>query len=220
MVNSDSDGSKGDFSNLAHVATNIADHDRVIRIAVARSKALTRAMIWSVPALVLGAATVWIYGGLDFEPSAASNRLVDYSIAVAASPIALTAALGAFNALRWLLLFAWPGRVAIRADEQALHIAAGPFGTRHYDAERLAVHYPFEMSADDDGPTFEAFLPEEEQLDNLLPRIRHPDAATEINRTILKFAVGTEAELAGALRPVIERWRSGAAARGCSTSKE
>jgi hypothetical protein len=177
-------------------------------LPVSRSRAATRGLLCLVPALLLGATGAAIYSRLHFVPTAVSNRLVDYSIAVAALPCPIFTLVFGFRAVRWLFLSCWPGDVAIIADETALTLRLGPFGTRVYDTARLDVKYPFELSGEFDDGSFEAYLPEEEQLARFLPRLTHPDAPEPLNRTIRRFAVGAESDVAAALRSVIEHWRT------------
>lgn len=183
-------------------------HLTTVVLSVSRTRAATRGLLCLVPALLLGTATFAIYSRLSFVTTAISNRLVDYSIAVAALPCPLFTLLFGFRAIRRLLLSCWPGDVAIVADETALTLRLGPFGTRAYDAVQLDAKYPFEQSGDFEDGGFEAFLPEEEQRARFLPRLTHPDAPEPLNRAILRFAVGTEPDAAVALRPVIDHWRS------------
>jgi len=176
-------------------------------LRVSRVLALTRAVIWLVPAAILCVSVVSLYRGLHFVPSGISNRSVDYAVALIGLPFCAIALWTAWNAVRWLLLAAWPARLGIFASERQLILRLGPFGTRVFDAGRLDIRYPYECAGDDDGG-FEAFLPEEQQQATLLPRIAHPDARAPLHRTILKFALGDEADVAVGLRPAIERWRA------------
>ena len=177
-----------------------------IFVPLARGRAATRAILWSVPALLLGAAVFVVYSRLHFVPTAVSNRIVDYAVAVAALPLPILALICAIRTVRYVLAVVWPSPVGVYADAQALELRLGPFGTAAYPAGELAIRYPFELSGDDDGG-FEAFLPEEEQMARLLPRITHPRAKRSIHRTILHFMAGGESEIAQALRPAIELWR-------------
>ncbi len=176
-------------------------------VPVSRGRALTRALIWAVPAAILGTATVLIYSGLNFVPSGVSNRLVDYSIAVIALPLPATALWTALTAVRWLLLTVWPAQVGIFASPAELVFRLGPFGTTSFDAARLDVRYPFELSGDEEAAVFEAFLPEEQQRETLLPRILHPNSKQPLNQVILRFSSGDEREASRLLRPVIDTWR-------------
>jgi len=177
-------------------------------LSVSRTRAATRGLLCLVPALLLGAVTFAIYSRLQFVPTAISNRLVDYSIAVALLPCSIFTLFFGFRAVRWLLLSCWPGEVAINADETALTLRLGPFGTRVYDTVQLDAKYPFEQSGDFEDGGFEAYLPEEEQRTKFLPYLTHPAAREPLHRTILRFAVGTEPDAAVALRPIIDRWRT------------
>ncbi len=178
-----------------------------IVLPVSRARAASRALLCSVPAVLLTLTTILIYSRLHLVPTGISNRLVEYSIAAISLPAPLLALWTALKALRWLLLALWPARVAIVADACTLTFHLGPFGNRSYDASRLDVRYPFELSQDDDGGGFEAFLPEDEQRAKLLPRILHPQARGPLNRLILRFAKGSEQEIVRAMLPAIDRWR-------------
>jgi hypothetical protein len=178
-------------------------------LPVSRSRAASRALVCSVPAILLGLTTILIYGRLNFVPTGVSNRLVDYSIAAISLPMPLIAVWSALKALRWLLLALWPASVAVVAEVDSLTLRLGPFGTRTYDAPRLDVRYPFELSQDAEGGGFEAFLPEDEQRDKLLPRILHPAAREPLHRVILRLVKESEPDAARTLRPLIDRWRSG-----------
>lgn len=179
-----------------------------LTLPVDRSRALGRALLWSAPAVLLGAVTVMIYGRLHFTPTGVSNRLVDFSIAVVALPAPVSAILCGLHALRWALLGVWPWPVGVSAQADVLRLHLGPFGTRRYNADELDVRYPFELSGDTEDGGYEALLPEEEQIARFLPRIHHPDAAEPLNRVILRFCRGNEADVAALLRPMLDRWRS------------
>lgn len=178
-------------------------------VPVSRSRATTRAVVWLVPAAILGVGAISIYRGVHFVPSGISNRFVDYAIALIALPVPAGALWTAWNALRWLLLALWPARVGVFASDAELTMRLGPFGTAVFEVERLEVRYAYECSGEeDDEAGFEAFIPEDEQHATLLPRITHPKAKAALNRVILRFAQGDEAETARRLRPAIERWRT------------
>jgi hypothetical protein len=163
-------------------------------------------MLWGVPSFLLGAATCVVFQGLDFAPTAISNRLVDVGIAFCALPLPLGAFFCAVRAVRWLLLAAWPASLGIFASEREMTFRLGPFGTKAFDARRLLIRYPSELPEDDHGG-FERFLPVEEQFATLLPVITHPDSAEPLNLLILRVAGADEATLACHLRPAIARWR-------------
>ncbi len=179
-----------------------------LSIPASRSRASVRGLLCLVPALLLGAASALIYGGLRFDPSAGSGRIIAFSVAAAALPCPMAALIFGYRGLRWLLLAGWPDRVGVEAEEATLTLRLGPFGTRSFDASRLDVSYPFEQGDDSDDAGFEAHLPEDEQLARFLPRISHPESPEPLNRVILRHAVGSEAEIATALRPAVDCWRS------------
>ena len=176
-------------------------------LPLSRGRAATRAILWSVPTLLLGAATFVVYGRLEFAPTAISNRIVDYAVALAALPLPVLAVGCAVRAVRHFLAVVWLSPLGIRADEHTLEMRLGPFGTATYPVGELDIRYPFELSGDFEDGGFEQFLPEEEQMARLLPRISHLRAKLPINRTMLRFVSGDEARIAAALRDAIERWR-------------
>jgi len=184
--------------------------DSTITILVSRSRALFRAAIWGVPAVLLGVACVSIYGRLHFIPSGISNRFVDYAFAIAAAPLPLMGLWTALKSIRWFMLFAWGGAIEIVAGPTSIDFRLGSFGRKVFQVADLDIRYPFELIDEDEG-SFESFLPEEQQRATLLPRIIHPNIKSPLQRAILQFAVGDEAQVARALRPMIERWQ---AARG------
>lgn len=176
-------------------------------IPFARGRAVTRATLWAVPALLLGAAAAIIFSRLDFRPTAVSSGIVDYAIAIAALPLAVVAVVSGLRTVQHVLAAVWPGPLGIQADREYLQLFLGPFGMRGYRVVELDVRYPFEME-DEDGGGFEQFLPEVEQMARMLPRIIHRGTKVPINRTILRFAAGDEAAIASGLLPVIQHWRS------------
>jgi len=184
-----------------------ADFAEIV-VPVSRSRALFRALLWGIPAFLLGAVSVMIYGSLNFVPSGVSNRVVDYAMGLAASPLPLAAAWSAWIALRWLALSVWGNPVEIVATSTTLTFCLGPFGKQTLNAADLEVRYPFELVDEEDEGGFESFLPEDEQLATLLPRIVAVGVKVPLQRTILQFAVGEEADIARTLRPAIEHWRS------------
>lgn len=176
-------------------------------IPASRGRALSRAILWAAPTVILGGAAVIIFRGLDFSPAAAHQRLIQISIAVASAPLAIAALTCGFACIRYSLLALWPGRVGMEANNSTLAFRLGPFGTRRYDSASLDIRYPFEQSGDVTEGGFEAFLPEDEQLARLVPRITHPRAKEPLNRVLVRFCSSDEAELAQTLRPAIDRWR-------------
>ena len=178
-----------------------------IFISLSRGRAATRAVLCAVPTLLLGAATFVVYGRLEFFPTAISNRIVDYAVMVAALPLPVLGIVCAIRAARHFLAVVWLSPLGIQADDESLKLHLGPFGNVSYPARELDIRYPFELSGDFDDGGFEQFLPEEEQMARLLPRMTHPRARLPINRIILRFALGDEAQIAALMRPAIERWR-------------
>ncbi len=177
-------------------------------LPLSRGRAATRAVLLAVPALLSGAATFVVYSRLQFAPTAVSNRIVDYAVAVAALPLPMLAVLSAIRAVRHFLAVVWFSPLGIEANDDSLKLRLGPFGAVSYPAAELNIRYPFELSGDLEDGGFEQFLPKEEQMARLLPRITHPQARLPINRTILRFVTGDEAQVAAVIRPAIERWRA------------
>jgi hypothetical protein len=186
----------------------------------ARSRAATRGVLFLAATVLSGVATFVVYASLQFGPSVAGSRVVDYGIAVAALPLPILTWVGALRAARWLLLAAWPKPVGIRAREAALSLELGPFGIRRFDVARLEVKYPFELSGDFEEGSFEAFLPEEQQVAQFVPRMSHPEAAQSLHQTILRFGAGNEADIAAGLRPMIERWRGQGLSPGATNADD
>lgn len=177
-------------------------------IPIARGRMLTLAILWAVPALILGAAVFTIYPNLHFRPTGVSTRIVDFSIAVATFPLLGLGAFCAFRAVQYFLAALWPGKLGLYADREYLQFFLGPFGRKGFRVAELDIRYPFERE-DDEGGGFEQFLPEEEQRSRLLPRIIHPSEKTPINRILLRFVAGDEARIVAALGAVILQWRGG-----------
>ena len=102
----------------------------------------------------------------------------------------------------------WPGAVGVYAGRDELTIRMGPFGTRRYDVGRLDVRYPFELAVDDGEEQFEALLPEERQVAELIPKITHPDSPELIDRTIRRMAGVPDDSIVHILRPAIYFYRA------------
>lgn len=180
-------------------------------VPLARSKALTRAMLWGSVAVISGTVAALMLANIEWRPSPASSALVEYAIALVALPIGVTALITAGLSARWLLLTIWPAKLGLEAGPDHLVLRLGPFGTRWFDSARLNVRYPFQLSADvEDGRfgEYEAFLPEEVQRATLLPRIMHPDSEKPISPLILRYIGLPEAELAASLRPLLQHWQT------------
>jgi len=176
-------------------------------VPVARGRALARSSVWLAPALVQALILWHVLADLQIHKTGSGSTMVAMAKIALLVPFAVAGAAMLVVGLRWLLLTLWPGRVGITADAHSLRLALGPFGRHIYDVNRLEAKYLFELSVDIVESGFEALLPDDEQVDNFLPRLLHPDAKTPINRSIMRFACGTEAEVARALRPMIAQWR-------------
>ena len=173
---------------------------------------MTRALLRLAPALVVATISWSVLANLRLWGGGGSPPIVDVALAVLVVPFVLGAIALGLSGLRWLALALWPGPPGIHADTLALTLALGPFGTRRYETDRLDVRYPFECSDDDEADTFEALLPEEEQIRDYLPIMRHPGAREPLNRVVLRFVAGPERAVARTLRPIFTLWRGEGAA--------
>ena len=177
-----------------------------VSLRVDRIRALGRGLVWLTAAIPLLLIFLSLYSRLDFTTTGVHSLLVEASLAVMALPIGAGAVLCAVRGFQFLLLGLWIGETVIEADAHQLTLRLGPFGKSVYPVNELDIKYPFELSGDDES--FEAFLPEETQRTTMLPRILHPSAKEPINRTMLRFAKGTEAEIVQRMRPWVEQIRS------------
>lgn len=179
-------------------------------IPVARGRACFRALTWAVCGVALALPAKLLAEGLNFNSSAISGRLVSLCLAAVVVLLVVLLLLVVVLTGRWLLVTIWPGELGITANGAGLSMRLGPFGVRRFDAFSLVATYPYE--ADDDDGGFEAYLPEEEQHRLFVPALRRRGADERIDRLILKFAQGSEADLARLLHPAIEAWRRSPAA--------
>lgn len=192
-----------------------------IHIPVTRLGALVRGVIQGSAAVACAALTGLVYGSLTWNRPDLGRLLVDVSIAIIALPMPIVALVTAFGGLRWLALALWPARLGIDADDTALTLRFGPFGTRRYEANQLRAVYPFETDGDPAELGFEAFLPPEQQIETLLPRMTYRSESVPVDRLVLRFAAGSEREIVAALRPAIGLWRgrSQAEANRCDAAQ-
>ncbi len=183
--------------------------DKVLAVVpVSRGRALIRASLRLGLATILFVLIVLKYLQLDFRPSAVSNRIADYSWACILLAVAIVALIITATGARWLLLAAWPGRLAIVGTRGALSLRLGPMGQTSYDAPRLVVRYLFELPEPPDDSSYEALLDEREQMASFLPQIMHPSTRERLDRTILRFASAPEPDVAARLRPFIDYCRT------------
>jgi hypothetical protein len=176
---------------------------------VSRTKAFWHGVLLGAPAAMLVVATVAVFSALAARPGSLPSGLVEASVWILVLPLPLLALLLGLVALRWLLLAFWPASIGVCAKSDFLNLAFGPFGTKRLNAEELDIRYPFDCEDDEveDERTFEAFLPEEKQIQMFLPRISHPSSTALLDRRILKFTGLEEEEAAAKLAPVILLWR-------------
>ncbi len=187
---------------------NTLRDNRVITVPVDRLRLFFQGLLWAALAATLGLIAVLVYSRLQFKPTGVSNRLVDYSYAVVALPLLVVVVIGVAKAAAALAMSLWPVRMGVVAGPDTLELRLGPHGTRRYDAARLDVKYAFEFADDEQEDSFESYLPEEQQKAQFLPRIRHPDSAVALKELILRYAKGSESDLAARLGPAIEHWRA------------
>lgn len=170
---------------------------------VSRMRALSRGAAWGAGALILGVMARAAWERLDFTRTGVHSLLVEGALAVVGLAPAAGAVICAARAFLYLLLGLWTKRIGVFADDEYLTLRLGPFGTMEYPVRELDIRYPFELSGDEDS--FEAFLPKDVQRATMLPRMLRHGEPKPIQQMILRFAAGTEAEVAARMRPWIER---------------
>ncbi|MEK6674665.1 MAG: hypothetical protein AABZ47_03310 [Planctomycetota bacterium] len=190
-----------------------------ISIPVGRAKALSKATVLFLPGALLGIVTGLILADLRFIPSGASNRIVDYAVAALALGLAIISIFLLIRGGTWLLLSLWPGHVGIHADEHELRLCLGPFKARRFIATELRITYPFDTIDNGDDVSFEAYLPEEVQIQTLLPAIIPHASAERLDRVLLQFAKGSEPQVATALSAVFMSWRMKGTGKVCRFSE-
>lgn len=191
---------------LTNTTTLKDDSAAVTVLPVARGRAFTRGLIWTVPAVLIAGVIFVVARQLNFSPTGTLNRIVDYSIGLALIPFAMVGIAMAIKATSWLALAFWPVRLGVFLTEHGVRMRLGPLGVKSFDAARINVRYPFELIDEEDNGGFEAFLPEEEQIRRFLPRMDHPNSPRPLDRIILEYVSATEEDAARLLRPIIERW--------------
>jgi hypothetical protein len=176
-------------------------------IPVSRSRALVRGLVRLAPALLVGLVVRVVIEEVWLREAGLRSRLVDLLQVIVLIPLPALFILLTVSALRWLVLSAWPGPIGFFAFADRLEARLGTFGIRRYDLRRMRVRYFFELNEDEGG--VEAYLPEEEQMEQFLPRLHHPDAPRPIHELVLMFASLAEPDLARRLRPAVDTWRHG-----------
>lgn len=169
-----------------------------------------------VPGLFIVIVSYHVFGGLSFAGSAANNRITEYSISLLLLPLVLIGLVLSLRGALWLAFACWPAPLRITAGRDGLTLELGPVGRQHFPTDSLDVRYLFEIptEAADDGLTYEALLPPEQQMAELLPRIRAPGQPNPIEEQISYYTRCNEQQLADALRPFIEYMRRGRDAPG------
>lgn len=138
-----------------------------------------------------------------------TSPLVNASLTLAVLPILLGGLVCGWHGLRWIGLALWPGKIGFIARARSFDICLGPLGARSFPVNELTIRYLFEIDDEklSDGG-FEAYLPEEVQLSRYLPRMSHPSSPRDLNEIVLRFADGSEEDIAKRLRPAIKAWRN------------
>ncbi|RJP32748.1 MAG: hypothetical protein C4547_13610 [Phycisphaerales bacterium] len=177
-------------------------------IPVSRVRAVARGLVWTVLGLGLARTVAYFVSDLRLVPSAVSNRIGDYAVLVAMVPLSVVSLVLLYRGLKWLALGMWPSRIGFVFTARGLSVRLGPFGSRVYAAGHVRVRYPFEMSDDEAArSSFEAFLPEEEQIATLVPQIVPPDGAA-IRLDLMRYSGRAESDLAARLSPILSAWRA------------
>jgi len=164
-------------------------------------------MVWLVPAAIAALIVFLVAYDLNFKPTGARTRIVDFAIAAVLLPLGSLSLYLLFQAIRWLTVVIWPGPLGVFCFKDRLELALGPWGRKVYDVDRLDLRYLFEMDEEEHGGEFEAYLPEDQQRREFLPPMAHPDSLRPLSRVILDRTLRAEAEAAAALRPAIDVWR-------------
>ena len=133
------------------------DSAAVTVLPVARGRAFTRGLVWTVPAVLIAGTIFLVARPLNFAPTGTSNRIVDYSIALALIPFAIVGIAMAIKATSSLALAFWPVRLGVFLTEHGVRMRLGPLGVKSFDAARINVRYPFELIDEDDNGGVEAF---------------------------------------------------------------
>ncbi len=151
-----------------------------------------------------------ILSHLNFTPNAVSNRITDFSLLLILLPIALAGLVIGLGGCRWLVTGCWPGQLAIVASTHSLTFHLGAMPTQRYPIDKLTIRYLFEMNTDEIGEDliYEALLPQEKQLADMLPLIEAAGGSKPLNITILNLCSGTERQIAAALKPFIDYQRN------------
>lgn len=185
------------------MSANSPDVDDQIFLPFARGRAFLRALVWSAGGLTSGIAAAALFSKLDFTRTGVHSRLVELSLAVIALPFAIIAVGCVWHGFRHLLAALAVVELGIHLRATSVALRLGPFGSRVYPVNELDIKYPFEFSGDEES--FEAFLPEQLQRATMLPRITHSSEKVPISRQILRFAQGTEPQIARLARPWVDR---------------
>lgn len=177
-------------------------------VPVSRTRALTRTLVWFVPAAVCLAASQAIFREIDLSPRGGGGRLVHFAIALASLPLVIAGLVCLCNAFRWILVAIWPAPMGAFGYADRLELRLGPIGTTVVPRSDLRVRYLFELPDEKRSASVEAFLPEEVQIASFLPLLESGSTGQRFNRRILSLCAGEEEQIAAALRPAVALWRN------------
>lgn len=177
-------------------------------VPVSRTRAVTRTLVWFVPAAVCLAASQAVFREIDLSPRGGGGRLVHLAIALAALPLVLAGLVCLWSAFRWVLVALWPAPMGAFGYADRLELRLGPIGTIVVPRSDLRVRYLFELPDEERSESVEAFLPEEVQIAKFLPLIESARGGQRFNRRILSLCAGEEEQIAQALRSAVAHWRN------------
>ncbi|MHC5110224.1 MAG: hypothetical protein ACYTHJ_10140 [Planctomycetota bacterium] len=183
-----------------------AAHWQDVFLPASRLRALSRATLWTAAAALLIVACIPIYGSLSFQVTGATNRIIEYSIAIIALPLPCLALITGFTGLRWLILGLWPKSTGFLFARDRLEISLGVFGRHRLPLAHLDIKYPYDLDEDEADGSFESFLPQDIQRATLVPAMTHPAFGGKIHLELQRFTAETEQQLATRLQDVFDHW--------------
>lgn len=175
-------------------------------IPASRMFGLTQALLWAAASVVMAGLSFLVYSNLQWDASAGGNRLVQYSIALLASPLPLSALLCLATVFKWLSLAVWPQRIGLLFAPDRIAVTLALFRRCELDAKRLRIRYPFDFDEAAAAQMMEAQLPFEMQRSTLLPEMRHPDYKGRLKIDLLRFTKEEEPDLARRLGELFLFW--------------
>lgn len=188
---------------------NTSESNYLAFVPISRVRGAVRGLLWFGPGALLMLAAAIALQGIWGGVRGMSSPLVNASLTLAVLPILLGGLVCIWHGSRWIGLALWPWKIGFFAHARLFEMCLGPFGVRSFPVSELTIKYLFELDDDElsDGG-FEAYLPEEVQISRFLPRMSHPSSPRGLNEIILRFADGSEEDIAKRLRPAIKAWRN------------